>query len=170
MASVDPRLLEAAQAGDPGALESLLAVAQPDIRRYARRTCRASDVEDAVQETLVQVHRRVSTLRLLTSLSGWLFAIVRRECLRLAVKLTGRDFELKPSTAERLATRSEGELRLDVAHAIQSLPPHYREVVLLRDIEECSMDEICERLGLSRESAKGRLHRARNLLREYLDQ
>jgi RNA polymerase sigma factor (sigma-70 family) len=50
----------------------------------------------------------------------------------------------------------------------ESLPEHYREVVLLRDVEQMTIDEICVALGLTRESAKARLHRARTQLREYL--
>ena len=45
---------------------------------------------------------------------------------------------------------------------------HYREVILLRDIEELSIDEIASMLGLTRESVKARIHRARLLIREYL--
>jgi len=48
------------------------------------------------------------------------------------------------------------------------LPPHYREVVLLRDVEEMTVDEIGAALALTREAVKARLHRARALLREYL--
>ena len=47
-------------------------------------------------------------------------------------------------------------------------PEHYREVVLLRDVEELTINEIAERLGRTREAVKGNLHRARLLLREYL--
>ncbi|MBR0757882.1 hypothetical protein JQ604_37360 [Bradyrhizobium jicamae] len=52
--------------------------------------------------------------------------------------------------------------------AIQSLPEHYREVILLRDIEELSIDETTEVLSLTRESVKARIHRARLMIREYL--
>ena len=52
--------------------------------------------------------------------------------------------------------------------AIQSLPDHYREVVLLRDFKEFTIDEIAGQLALTREAAKARLHRARGLIREYL--
>lgn len=45
-------LIAAAQLGDPDALDRLLQVCQPDIRRYAQRNCLMSDVDDAVQETL----------------------------------------------------------------------------------------------------------------------
>jgi len=68
----------------------------------------------------------------------------------------------------RLSNRPTLELRLDVAAAIGSLPPHYREVVLLRDVEEMTVDEIGAALALTREAVKARLHRARALLREYL--
>ena len=54
------------------------------------------------------------------------------------------------------------------ARAIQSLPDHYREVILLRDIEELSIDEISGVLALTRESVKARIHRARLMIREYL--
>jgi len=60
------------------------------------------------------------------------------------------------------------DIRIDVSRAIQSLPGHYREVVLLRDIEEMSVDEIAAALDLTRESVKARLHRARGMIREYL--
>ena len=160
----DLALVTAARDGDGPAIRRLLAVAQPDIRRYARRTCAASDVEDAVQETLWVLYRRVGTLRTLASFSGWLFAVVRRECLRIAARLTGRPLP----GADEPAWESDEAARLDVAAAIESLPPHYREVVILRDFEELTVDEIGARLGLTRESVQGRLHRARALLREYL--
>jgi DNA-directed RNA polymerase specialized sigma24 family protein len=59
----DPSLIEAARSGDTEALVSLIAIAQPDIRRYAARNCRAADIDDAVQETLLLLYRRVGTLR-----------------------------------------------------------------------------------------------------------
>lgn len=160
----DLALVNAARDGDSQAIHRLLAVAQPDIRRYARRTCAAADVEDAVQETLWVLYRRVGTLRVIASLSGWLFAVVRRECLRFAARLRGGTV----AAVDEPVWESDEAARLDIAAAIESLPPHYREVVILRDFEELTVDEIGDRLGLSRESVKGRLHRARGLLREYL--
>ena len=70
--------------------------------------------------------------------------------------------------AARLAHLRPEDLRIDLSRAIQSLPEHYREVILLRDIEELSIDEIAAVLGLTRESVKARIHRARMLIREYL--
>jgi hypothetical protein len=68
----DPLLIEAARGGDADALVSLIAAAQPDIRRYAARNCRAADIDDAVQETLLLLYRRIGTLRAVTSFSAWL--------------------------------------------------------------------------------------------------
>jgi RNA polymerase sigma-70 factor (ECF subfamily) len=56
------------------------------------------------------------------------------------------------------------DLRIDLSRAIQSLPDHYREVILLRDIEELSIDEIARVLDLSRDSVKARIHRARIMI------
>jgi len=167
----DAALLESARGGDEVALVALLTAAQPDIRRYAARSCRtADDVDDAVQETLWLLYRRVGTIRALSSISGWLVTVVKRECSRIARRMFGTD-SVDPSDLaddRRLAERPQHDLRIDVARAIRSLPEHYREVVLLRDIEEMSIDEICGALGLTRESTKARLHRARGMIREYL--
>jgi RNA polymerase sigma-70 factor (ECF subfamily) len=173
-ARYDLALLDAARGGDRQAILSLLVAAQPDIRRYARRSCNASaDVDDAVQETLWLLYRRIGSLRTLGSVSGWLLTIVRRECQRLGARLSGRHVALDeaiddPRNEARLSRMPQHELRIDVSRAIQSLPVHYREIVVLRDIEEMTIDEIADALALSRESVKGRLHRARALLREYL--
>ena len=161
--------VEAAIAGDQAALLAVLAAAQPDIRRYARLSCRASEVEDAVQETLWLLYRRIGSLRAAAALSGWLFAVVRRQCLRLArLAFGGAMFEDDADLENRLLARGDQELRIDLTRAIQSLPPHYREVVLLRDVEEMTIDEIGAALALTRETVKARLARARRMIREYL--
>ena len=160
----DLALVAAARDGDARAIRELLTQAQPDIRRYARRSCAADNVDDAVQETLIVLHRRVGTLRTLTSVSGWLVAVVRRECLRFARLFTRNG----PAPISEPAYETDEAASLDVSAAIESLPPQYREVVILRDFEELTVDEIGRRLDLTREAVKGRLHRARGLLREYL--
>jgi RNA polymerase sigma-70 factor (ECF subfamily) len=162
-------MIASAQGGDAGAVDSLLAAAQPDIRRYARLNCKTADVDDAVQDALYLLHRHIGRLRAISAFSGWLFAIVRRECGRLARHALGRRAPIEAIENDlRFAHRPDAELRLDLADAITSLPVHYREVVVLRDIEELTIDEISARLSTSRESVKARLHRARTLLREYL--
>ena len=161
----DLALVAAARDGDTQAIRRLLALAQPDIRRYARRSCAAENVDDAVQETLLVLHRRVGTLRTLTSIAGWLVTVVRRECLRFASAFTGRS---ATTVIPEPLYETDEAARLDVGKAIESLPAQYRHLVILRDFEELTVDEIAARLDLTREAVKGRLHRARALLREYL--
>jgi RNA polymerase sigma-70 factor (ECF subfamily) len=154
-------------AGDHAALVGLLDAARPDIRRYARATCSANDIDDAVQETLWLLYRRVGTLRAVASLSAWMSVVVRRQCLRLARRFSlSKMEELSEETA--LMTQPDEALRLDLARAIQSLPEHYRRIVVMRDMQEKSVGDIADGLGLSRDTVKARLHRARVLLREYL--
>lgn len=156
-------------AGDRDALVRLLELVRPDIRRFARQECRPNDVEDASQEALWQLYRRIGTLRAATALVGWAFTVVRRKCFKLA-RAASRDVSANERwfEASHYATMHAADVRLDVAAAIASLPAHYRAVVVLRDIEELKIDEIAAALNLSREAIKGRLHRARPLLREYL--
>lgn len=163
----DLAVVEAARGGDERALVALLAVAQPDIRRYAARNCRMADADDVVQETLLLLYRRVGTLRAVASFSAWMFAVARRACMRLLRLGAEKTLEGDDAAARFIHLRPE-DIRIDVSRAIQSLPEHYREVVLLRDIEEMSVDEIAATLDLTRESVKARLHRARGMIREYL--
>jgi RNA polymerase sigma-70 factor (ECF subfamily) len=168
--AVQPELIAAAQGGDRMAIALLLERAQPDIRRYAKYNCRtASDVDEAVQEVLILAYRKIASLRAVGAFSGWLLSVVRRTCWRLARAVGGS--ALPPtalSDSGRLATVNDDQLRLDLANAIQSLPEHYRQIVLMRDVDELTIDEIAQELSLSREAVKGRLHRARGLIREYL--
>jgi RNA polymerase sigma factor (sigma-70 family) len=168
--ALTPELVARAAAGDADAIQALLRVAQVDIRRYARRSCRTtSDIEDAVQETLIVLYRKIGSLRQVGAISGWLFAIVNRYCLRLTMRIVGVASAVQAEAIEQqFAQVPRPELRIDIARAIQSLPDHYREVVVMRDLEELTIDEIAQRLGATRESVKARLHRARGLLREYL--
>lgn len=170
MHGIPTATIEAARSGDRDALLALLSAVQPDLRRYARTACRtSSDIDDAVQEALWLLYRRIGTLRAVTAFSAWLFAIVRRECLRLARRAMGAAAPLDEQTqTDAVLAMPDAALRSELVSAIQSLPAHYRDVVILRDIEELTIDEIAARLSTTRETAKARLHRARTLLREYL--
>ena len=161
-------LILAAQTGDPAAITQLLAVCQADARRYARRHCHVSDVDDAVQESLMILSRKVKGLKAAAAFSSWLFIVIKRECRRLQ-RLTLRHEPLDEDVADRqIASRSDASLRIDLANALESLPAHYLEVILLRDFEELTIAEIAERLGQQAGAVKSRLHRARELVREYL--
>jgi RNA polymerase sigma factor (sigma-70 family) len=160
---------EAARLGDRDALVLLLTSAQPDIRRYARATCRSAvEADDATQETLWQLFRHAPTIRSFAAFSGWLLTVVRRECLRLA-RRAGLVAEIDEERLEAdLLNRPETELRLDLAAAFEALPVPYRDVAIMRDLREMTIEEIGTALGISRQAVKARLHRARLFLREYL--
>lgn len=163
-------LLTLAQAGDQAALTRLLHELQPDIRRYARRQChRASVLEDVVQEALIVVYRKVGHVRSPQALGGWLLTVVTRLCMLPALMLSRGIEELSDTDeARQFAAVPADDLRIDLVRAMESLPQAHREIVLLRDFEELTISEIAARLGITREAAKSRLHRARCLLREYL--
>jgi len=165
----EPQLVEAACGGDAAAVEQLLVVCQPDLRRFARRACsNSADAEDAVQIALWQLYRRIGALRTTAALASWLFRIIQRECYRL---LLARD------RLDALGTSVEGmlrqeplplALRKDLVAAIATLPEPYRRVLILRDIDELTAPETADQLGISADAVKSRLHRARALVRENL--
>lgn len=163
------QLLPAARDGDAQAMEQLLALARPDIHRYAMRHCAATTAtDDVVQEALIIVYRRVGALREVAAFGGWVVRIVQRLCMRPV--LTWLKGEPLAQVEDSLAWshKPDHELRHDLALAIDSLPPKYREALLMRDFEELTIEEMAARLGTTREAAKSRLHRARSLVREYL--
>ena len=161
-------LILAAQMGDPSAISRLLAVCQADARRYARRHCHVSDVDDAVQESLLIISRKLTGLKVAVAFSSWLFTVIRRECRKLG-RMMSKHEPLDDDIAEQqLACRSDDALRIDLALALESLPARYLEVVLLRDFEELTIAEIAHRLDEQPGAIKSRLHRARELVREYL--
>ena len=164
---VNDALLEEARAGDRSALERLLRTHRPDLERYARRHCASDDVEEAVQDALWILYRRLGGLRSVAAFAGWLYQIVRRACLKYTMgrrRDQGLD-DLSAGLARDLAA-SDNELRMVLSGIIAALPLLYREVLILKDVHGLSADEISEALGISPEAAKSRLHRARAMVRE----
>lgn len=161
-------LILAAQLGDIAALNRLLATSQTDARRYARKHCQSSDIDDAVQEALLILARKISALKAAAAFSGWLFTIVRRECQRLSRAMLRHESLEDERVESYLAEKTDMALRLDLSLALESLPAHYRRVVLLRDFEERTIAEMAAALNEEPAAIKSRLHRARALVREYL--
>ena len=170
MTRAQTQLIDAARLGDSSAISELLTVYQPDLKRFARRTCSTTeDAEDAVQIALWQLYRKVGMLRSAATFATWMFRIVERECYRLYRSARGTEplddvleHDLPP------APTVPTELRLDLARALERLTPTYREVLLLRDVHELTAPEVAAQLGLSLEAVKSRLHRARAQVREQL--
>jgi RNA polymerase sigma factor (sigma-70 family) len=162
-------LVAAAQSGDEQALLELLRVCQPQLRRYADRTCASDDVEEAVQDALWILFRKVGAVRTIGALSGWLFQVVRRECLRRARRRRDTiEWDEKAAYAISHGGRSDEDLRIDLTRALAALPQDYREILVLRDISGFSTEETAQRLGLQVAATKSRLHRARQMLRSLM--
>lgn len=168
--NIQPHIFLLAQAGNPAALDQLLRNVQPDIRRYARMQCkRSSAIDDVVQEASIILYRRVGTIQSVHALSKWLTRVIARLCLLPALVLARYAENLSEvENSTYFATTPTDELRLDLVRALESLPMQYREIVLMRDVQELTINEIAAKLAITREAAKSRLHRARSLVREYL--
>ena len=103
-----------------------------------------------------------------------MFTIIRRECYRLidrhgdtqlSTDALAAPATLEDAPDETLLVRRRSEL---LASALSALDPLHREVILLRDIEGMSAPEAAERLGISVQAVKSRLHRARVCLRDQI--
>lgn len=164
------QLIKYACLGDAHALNQFLLVYQPDIRRFARRTCSTTeDVEDAVQFTLWQLHRKIDMLKTISSFISWLFRIIERECYRLFKVRQSKNIEARADIDKLSASSADIDLKIDLTNAIISLPLIYRQVLILRDIQEYSTPEVAEKLGITVEAVKSRLHRARLMVKEKIN-
>ncbi|MBS0455998.1 MAG: RNA polymerase sigma factor [Proteobacteria bacterium] len=164
----DPALIQAAQAGDVSALNEVLACSRQDLRRYAEYHCEVNDVEDAVQETLFMASRRLRDLRSVESFTSWMFRIVKRECNRMRRgwrMVTNQEIDER---IQPVATPAPLDWRMQVARMMAAMPPAFRTILLLRDIEGLALEEMAQKLDLSLPATKSRLHRARLLARELL--
>lgn len=174
--------------GDSGAFETLVRAHTPALLRVARRFMHSEeDARDAVQDAFVSAYRSIGAFAANARLSTWIHRIVINACLmrlRTRRRRPEEDIEqylprfaedghqAEPSepwteTAETILQRTE--LQGVVRTAIDQLPDVYREVLLLRDIEELSTEEVADLLGVTRNAVKIRLHRARQALRTLLD-
>ena len=141
-------------------------VARPQIARYAERYCIAQLAEDATQEALWTLYRKLPTLRSVAAFPVWLLRIVARICSGLVTPLWRR---IEVLQEEHWAAQPEDvELRLDLANAIETLPETYREALLLFYYCDLSVTETAGRLGIANSAARVRLHRGRELIRLQL--
>jgi RNA polymerase sigma factor (sigma-70 family) len=170
------RVVSAAQQGDPSAIARLIDGSHAHVQRFARALCSTpEDAEDAAQEALILLYRKIGTLRATAALSSWMFQIVRNECIRRArVALPRPISAADPLTADALVESSAEDAafaRLEIARIVDSiagLPREQRAVLVLRDIQGLSGAATAQALGLSRAAMKSRLHRGRQTLRSRL--
>ncbi len=185
------RLVRAARAGSRAALEHLLVRAQEAAWRFSVLVCggAAADAEDAMQEALVKTFRYVRRIREPEAFRAWLYRTVRNACLMGRRRRVGEPAQtlslddLLPAGGADAPGRepadrgrrpdelvAQAQLRRRLRAALAKLPPAYRAVVVLREMEGLSTREVAEVLGISEANVKTRLHRARLFLRKALQQ
>lgn len=153
-----------AQRGDPVAMDELLRALLPTARRFAARSCRTrEDAEDAAQDALIALARRVGAVRAAEAVTSWLFVAIRNACLRRVpgVILVPLDIAPEPVSADPAGVVVD---RVVVAEALAGLSAAQRDVIVLIDLLGLPTERAGERLGIGVGAAKSRLHRARRAL------
>jgi RNA polymerase sigma-70 factor, ECF subfamily len=174
------------QRGDDAALEQALALLQNTVFSFSMRVCgQREDAEDTMQEVLLKSVPHLPKFDSPKALVVWLYKVAKNRCLmsrrrskfapnpdlsleelmpdRKELKQLGTDGSINP---EAFAIRSEEAGRL--RDAIQKLPPPYRIVLVLRDMEGLTDEEVAEITGLRAGTVRVRLHRARLFVRKEL--
>lgn len=187
----DFALLERLRAGDANALEVLLGQYTARVYRLAYGITRsAEDAEEVVQDVFLTICQKSESFEGRSALGSWVYRITANAALN---KRRGKRQEVETSLEEQLPSFTadghregarayvladwsqnperdllSGETRQVLQRAIDRLPEHYRAVLMLRDVEELSNEEVAEVTGESVPAVKSRLHRARMALREQL--
>ncbi|HEY3350462.1 MAG TPA: RNA polymerase sigma factor [Thermoanaerobaculia bacterium] len=159
------------------------------MRRYNQRLYRIirsilgtdSDVEDVIQETYLKAYGHLAQFEGRSSFATWLTKIAVYEAVARARK--GRRFqplevtvgddesrvaELRSALPDPEQNASRHEIRRLIEEAVDHLPDIFREVFVMREIEQMSQAETAECLGLKEETVKTRLHRARRQIETHL--
>jgi len=176
--ATDLELLRAAAGGDRGAFHQLVDRHSDSLFRLAVTMSRSrADAEDVLQETLIGAYRGLAKFDGRASVKTWLTQILVRQSAKMWHKgkrmsqAVHIDSPAGGATAESLAGRSseeDADRRMDLMAVIQALPDDHREVILLREVQGLSYDEIATTLGVPQGTVESRLHRARAGLRQRL--
>lgn len=181
------RTVRAAQAGDEQAFETLLgAIEQPVYRLIYSMLHSREDAEDATQETLIKLWRTLPSYRFECPILPYTLHMARNVALDLirrrharvqTVTLTGEDENgeneqwdiADPNEYANPAREYERQERIEaVRRAVDALPDEYREIVVLKDLQGYSYEQIGQVLSLGEGTVKSRLSRARKKLAEIL--
>ena len=182
-------LVRLASAGDNAAMEQLLIRAQEVAYRFSLLVCgHPQDAEDVMQDALIKTYKHVGSIKDPTAFRAWLFRTVRNTCLMKRRKRVDEPTRVESLDAPAPVGPDGGSVSRDVAsagmgpddlamnawlgtrlrRALATLPPAYRMIVLLREMEGLSTREVAKVSGMSEDNVKTRLHRARVMLREAL--
>lgn len=186
----ESRFIERLQSRDERAFLELVQLYQVRVYKLVLRMVgRPDEAEDMAQEVFVQVFKAVATFRGDSKLSTWIYRIAVNLCKNRLKYLTRRkneaqdEYEAAEEKAELGAARGvttsdlsrpdqlvEGyQLERIVEVAIAEMDPDFREILVLRDIEDLSYEELSQITGLADGTVKSRLHRARAMLKAAVE-
>jgi len=177
----DSSAVARAQAGDHHAFAELYSLHSPRVYRLCLRMVGNIPLaEDLTQEAFLQLYRKIATFKGNSAFSTWLHRltvnVVLMQLRRKGLTLTSLDYAMEEFPDGHLA-RSFGTVdrnltgsidRLAIERALEALPPGYRTVYLLHDVEGFEHNEIACRLNCSIGNSKSQLHKARRRLRRAL--
>ena len=179
--SGETRLLEMARAGSLPAFEELVSAYEKKIYNYClRMTNSKEDAEDLTQEVFIKVYKSMKSFKGNCRLSTWVYRIAHNICIDRHRKINatripptqaidrenGQEMELAsadPSPEEKVVTK---EQQAFLVECINGLKPEYRSVIILRDIQHYSYEEIAGILDMPLGTVKSHISRARTALRE----
>ena len=181
----DAQLIERIQAGDTRGLESLMRRHNQVLYRTARAILRDdTEAEDAVQDAYIQAFRSLDSFRGESSVRTWLVRITANEAL-MRLRRLRRNAEVIPIDHEHgealmsqvadvnepgpERTALNGEVRRMIERRIDALPDLYRAVFVMRAVQELTVEETAEALGLPEATVRTRFFRARALMRSALE-
>lgn len=159
-------LMVSAQAGNESDYRLLLTELTDVIYNFLRtRFGNHHFIEDCVQEALIAIHQARHTYDRRRTFRPWLFAIVRHKAIDTLrkqdtrEKITGQ-YRGEQEILSQTNQQSEAESEMVKGHLLDSLPPDYREALVLTKIIGFSVAETAEKLGISKSLVKVRVHRA----------
>lgn len=182
----DQALVELVRGGTREAFRHIMQRCNQRLFRVARAVIgEDSEAEDVLQESYMRAYDKLDSFRGDSSLATWLTTIVLNEArgrLRRRHTMVGLEqidlahddshqvirFPSKFGNEDPAAAAARTQIRHLLEHAIDELPPAFRVVYMLREVEECSVEETASQLGIKPETVKTRLYRARRQLRASL--
>jgi RNA polymerase sigma-70 factor, ECF subfamily len=166
----DLDLCRAAAGGDDTAFDLLVGRHAPRLFRVALSLCGSRpDAEDLCQETFLAAYEGIGSFAGRSLFRTWLTTILIRKSSR-SWRKRKRDTSYMSLADDQVDQNevSADDRRLDLVEAIKSLPDDFREVLVLRELEGFSYEEIAEALQLPCGTVQSRLHRARTILKGRL--
>lgn len=170
-----PVLVQRVLSGDVEAFANLVACLRPRFSRYALQMLgNREDAEEALQDTLLRVYRRLATCRDPALVDAWAFRILVNRCRTARARLIRHDRRHPlavpgiPEPGVEHPARGQA-WREEIDRALARLPDDQREAFLLRHVEELSYAEMAEITGAGVSALKMRVMRACESLRRALD-